>query len=67
MKPDQLTQQECLDFIRLAIFRGNQTAASILATEIKGLCESGYVNRHKIWAQLSEWERERFRELVAGE
>ena len=66
MNRDHLIQLECLDFIRLSISQSNSTAASILATEIKELCQSGQANRHKIWAELSPDEQERFRELLCS-
>ena len=67
MNLDQLLRQECLDFIRIAIYKGDPHFAQNLAITIKDICQSGQVDRQQIWADLSSDERRRFRELVAGE
>ena len=67
MKPDPLLQQEAIDFIRIAIHKGDPKFARSLAATIKNICTSGQANREEIWAELSPQEQERFRELVAGE
>jgi hypothetical protein len=66
MNHDQLTHLECVDFIRLTISQSNQNVASVLATEIKELCESGQANRQQIWAELSPSERKQFTQLVSN-
>ena len=67
MKPDSLLQQEAIEFIRIAIYKGDPKFARSLAGTITNICDSGQANREEIWAELSLWERERFRVLVAGE
>lgn len=67
MNPDPLLQQEAIDFIRIAIYKGDPKFARSLAATIKNICTSGQANREEIWADLSSEEQERFRDLVAGE
>ena len=64
MNPDPLLQQEALEFIRIAIYKGDPKFARSLAGTIKNICQSGQANREAIWADLSSDERRRFRELV---
>ena len=66
MKPDSLLQQEAIDFIRIAVYKGDPKFARSLAATIKNICQSGQADRQQIWAQLSSDERRRFRELVAA-
>ena len=59
-----LTQQECLEFIRLAIYKDDPIFAKNLAAAIKLLCDSGKVSGEQLWAELSPEEQDRFWELV---
>lgn len=67
MKPDPLLQQEAIEFIRIAIHKDDPKFARSLAGTIRNICESGQANRQQIWSELSLWEQEQFRLLVAGE
>ena len=66
MNPDPLLQQEAIEFIRIAIYKGDPKFACSLAGTITNICDSGQVKREEIWAELSPQEQERFRELVAA-
>jgi len=65
MKFDPLLQQESVEFIRLAIHKDDPKFAQSLARTIKNICSSGQANREEIWGQLTNWEQERFRQLLS--
>ena len=67
MNHDPLLQQEAIEFIKLAISKADPIFARSLAATISNICQSGQANREEMWAELTADERERFRELVAGE
>ena len=64
MKFDPILQQEAIEFIRIAIQKNDPKFARSLANTIKNICTSGQASRTEIWAQLTKWERERFRQLL---
>jgi len=64
MNHDPILEQEAVEFIRIAISKDDPKFARSLANTIKNICSSGQANRSEIWAQLTDWERERFRELL---
>jgi hypothetical protein len=62
---DPATHAECLQFIRTAIsIADRQTAADIVVT-LKDCCGRGHADRDAIWADLTDAEQERFKELLA--
>jgi hypothetical protein len=64
MNHDELLQQECVNFIRIAISKDDPKFARSLAATIKNICTSGQANREEMWGELTADERERFRSLV---
>ena len=65
MKHDPILQQEAVEFVRIAIYKDDPKFARSLANTISNICTSGQANREKIWGQLTDWERERFRKLLS--
>jgi len=64
MKHDPILQQEAIEFVRIAISKDDPKFARSLAGTISNICSSGQANREEIWAQLTDWEQERFRQLL---
>ena len=64
MKFDPILQQEAVEFVRIAIYKDDPNFARSLANTISNICTSGQANRSEIWGQLTNWEQERFRQLL---
>ncbi|MEG3985692.1 hypothetical protein QUA13_00820 [Microcoleus sp. S28C3] len=55
-----LTQQECLEFIRLAIYKDDPIFAKNVAAVIKIFGDSSEDSGEQLWAELSPEEQDRF-------
>jgi hypothetical protein len=66
MNVDPQSHSECLEFIRTAITTNDPQTARDIASVVKEVCASGHAKREAIWAELSESEREQFRQLLTA-
>jgi hypothetical protein len=58
-------EAECLGFIRTAILIADQQTAADIVVTLKDCCGRGHADRDAIWADLTDAEQERFKELLA--
>lgn len=63
-KLDPATHLECLQYIRSAIASADRPTAQAIATVLKEVCQNGYADRKKIWADLTDTEQQNFKELL---
>lgn len=57
---DQDTHDECLEFIRSAIDQADRQTALDIKNVLAEVCDSGYADRTKIWADLTPIEQQQF-------
>ena len=50
---DPATHLECLEFIRAAIASNDRETAQDIKNVLAEVCDSGYADRTKIWADLT--------------
>ena len=62
---DPATHAECLEFIRAALTAADRQTAQDVAGILKDCYQRGYVDRTKIWADLTQTEQQQFQELLA--
>jgi len=62
---DIATHLECLEFVRSAIAENDREFATQIAAVLKEVCQRGYADRTKIWAELTLIEQQQFQSLLA--
>jgi len=64
-KLDPAAHIECLEFIRAAIASNDRQTALDIKNVLAEVCDSGYADRTKIWAELTLIEQQQFQSLLA--
>ena len=57
---------ECLEFIRAAIAAAHRQTALDIKNVVAEVCQKGYADRTKIWAELTPIEQQQFQTLLAS-
>jgi len=63
---DPATHVECLGFIRAAIAEGCPQTARDIKNVLTETYQRGYLDRAKIWADLTPAEQKQYRQLLAS-
>jgi hypothetical protein len=63
---DLATHAECLEFIRAAITENCPETARDIKNVVAEVCENGYADRAKVWADLTPTEQTQYKELLGS-